>query len=134
MLALIAKLRLQTLAKALVGNKSLYNDIGKAYQVLLQHKLLVFSFPVQQQAGAEVWEGGRQLVCCLQAGRAPIVFYKEEVLHWDPYIVLFHDVITDKEANVLKLAALSNVGNRGPHDEPLTLYPTQCKCHQWVIR
>ena len=81
-----------------------------------------------------MWEGGRQLVCRLQTGRAPIVFYKEEVLHWDPYIVLFHDVITDKEANVLKLAALSNVGNRGPQDEPLTLYPNQCICHQWVIK
>lgn len=37
------------------------------------------------------------------------MYTKKEVLNYDPYIVMFHDVISDKEADELKNTAMPKV-------------------------
>lgn len=50
-----------------------------------------------------------RLVCVYTSGENPYIRYKEEIHNLDPKIVFFHDVVSNREATLLKSAATSQV-------------------------
>ena len=54
----------------------------------------------------------KNLVCRYKSGKLPYVVYKEEILSWDPRIEMFHDVLSNQQAELMKAKAYPKVSNR----------------------
>lgn len=59
-----------------------------------------------------IWQIPKQLSklrCRYRRTRIPIYWSKEEILHYDPWIALYHDVISDREINIVLNNSITQV-------------------------
>lgn len=92
-----------------LGNKAMaqtYNDLLKHPLVNVSKELTLPEpvHPVHDELCQREIKTPKQLSklrCRYRRTRIPIYWSKEEILHYDPWIALYHDVISDQEINIV---------------------------------